>query len=119
MENKYFAKINLSKINKNKITQREYTDKLGNKHKISELEIEMIPLKKEELVYKGEERFLWKIGFMTEKSVKNKNGEWINGNTLADIVMWKDKPKVEGMDIEYPIEETEGINLDNLDDLPF
>lgn len=111
---KAYAKLNLNKINKNKITQRAYKDKTGQEHIVKELEIEIVPLKTPEKIHEGTERNLWKVGFITEKSVKNEVGEWINGNTLGDVTEWRDKKFdiVENTEsFKYPTEDIDESSI--------
>ena len=85
--------LNVTKINKDKITTRSYTNNEGQEVEVKELKIDLVPLKQTKVIHEKDNRQLVKVGFATEPSVKNEAGEWVNGAILGDIVEWQDKPQ--------------------------
>lgn len=109
------VKIAVSKINKNNIKSRSFTNGEGVEVEIKELEVDLIDLKEQKVVFENDKGKLVKVGFMAEKSFKDGEGKWKNGTTLGDITEWHDKEvKSEQQgEVEYPNEEI------NAEDIPF
>jgi len=95
---KLIAKIDVTKINKEKIIDRKY-QKDGKEVIAKELDLELVPLRSEKIVHRNGERMLMKIGFVSEKSVKKEDGTYENGNIIGDIMEWRDD---DGLDVIDP-----------------
>jgi len=116
--NKLSLRLNLGKIDKTKITPRSYTNQAGVEITEQNYDIEICPLKVEKLIKEGDTWALWKVGFATEKSTKNADGSYNNGNILGDVTEMRNKqtsesviPSVEGAGYTGEVAKT--------DDIPF
>jgi hypothetical protein len=85
-------KLDLNKIKKENIQEREYQNKAGDTVKVRELELETKTLKEVKEVTKSKDgqKVLVKTGFVALKSVKNEDGTWTNGDIVGDVMEWRD-----------------------------
>lgn len=114
---RYNSKIDVLKINKEKIIERTFVNKEGQNVTVKELELEIVPLKEiKEVLNPGQGRRLMKVGFISEKPVKNEDGTYTNGNILGDVLEWQDVPTVGDTGIEYPDPADPSVRLE---DIPF
>ena len=107
-------KIDVTKINKDKIVERHFTTKDGKDVAARELKLDIVPLKEPKLIKEGETWAMWKTHFVsiaqTDDERKNKAKSVIIGNGI----MFKDKKAEEqSQDVPYPVEEI------NPEDIPF
>lgn len=111
-------KIDLTKIDKNKITERKYQNKQGEEVTVKEFEFEGV-FKDEKVIKDGETWELVKTGFVTGKGVKQADGSYSKEPIFGDIIEIRDK----GNKIETPSVEGQGYNGElgevNVDDIPF
>lgn len=114
---RYNSKIDVLKINKEKIIERTFVNKEGKNVTVKELELEIVPRKEQKEIYnKGDGTRLMNVGFISEKSIKNEDGTYTNGTILGDVTEWQDVPTVAGTDIEYPDPADPTVRFE---DLPF
>lgn len=112
---KYSAKIDVTKINKDKIISVAYTNKDGQQVTKKEIDLEIVPRKEQKEIFnKGDGTRLMSVGFISEKSIKNEDGTYTNGTILGDVLEWQDVPKVPGTDIEYPDPADPTVHIDDI-----
>lgn len=110
---KYTTKLDVTKINKDKIVSRTFTNKQGQEITAKEIELEIVPIKDpKEIFNKGDGRRLMKVGFISEKSIKNEDGTYTNGTILGDVTEWQDVPTVGDTGIEYPDPADPHVHID-------
>jgi len=123
--NKINVRINIDKIDKTKIKSRTYKNAVGVMVTVRELEVEILPIREEKIVHTTAEYDFVKVGFMSDKSVKNANGTWDNGTPLGDAIEIRKKavapePVVELDIFGDPVPEAEDTGaVPNPDDIPF
>lgn len=109
-------KIDLTKIDKNKIVERKYTNKNNEEVTVKEYEFEAI-LNKEEVIKQGEGYNLVKLGFITGRGKKLENGEYSKEPIFGDVIELKNTiqeiPESKGIDM------TEFTGEVNVEDIPF
>lgn len=112
---RYNSKIDVLKINKEKIIERTFVNKEGQNVTVKELELEIVPVKEiKEILNPGQGRRLMKVGFISEKSIKNEDGTYTNGTILGDVTEWQDVPTVGNTGIEYPDPADPHVHIDNI-----
>lgn len=110
-------KLDVSKIEKDKIVARTYTNKEGQEITSQDLELEVVELKEKKLIKEGDTWNLYKTHFVTHPSIKNDDGTYTNGTIIGDGVSFEDKGATSTAPAaampEYPEEEI------NPADIPF
>lgn len=115
---KYSFKINLSKIDKNKIEERTYKNKEGEEVTVREYSFEAI-LNKEEVIKTGDTWEMVKRGFVTGKGTKLEDGNYSKEPIFGDVIEIRNtesKPVPEGKGIDVSEFEDGAVNVD---DIPF
>lgn len=135
--------IDVSKINKDKITTRTYTDKNGNEVTQRLYKMEVVPLKEKKILKEGssngKEWSLLKTHFVKEYQTKDEKdakaetnfiGDATSMQSLAEIAedamkeqVWEDY-QIRQRNPEYPTPSEQGMNFkmptaDELDEVPF
>ena len=112
---KYTTKLDVTKINKDKIVSRTFTNKQGQEITVKEIELEIVPIKEtKEIFNKCDGRRLMKVGFISEKSIKNEDGTYTNGTILGDVTEWQDVPRVGNTGVEYPDPADPHVHIDDI-----
>ena len=109
-------KLDVSKIEKDKIKPRTYTNKEGVDVTTQDLDLELVELKEKKLIKEGDTWIMYKTHFVAHPSVKNADGTYNNGSIIGDGITFEDKssaPQATAPAPEYPEEEI------NPEDIPF
>jgi len=109
-------KLDVSKIEKDKIKPRTYTNKEGVNVTTQDLDLELVELKEKKLIKEGDTWIMYKTHFVAHPSVKNADGTYTNGSIIGDGVVFEDRsatPQAASPTNEYPEEEI------NPEDIPF
>jgi len=85
--------IDPTKVTKEKITTREYEDKLGTMVKKTELKMVVVPLKESKVIWENDERKLIKKYFVAEEQTKEERESGAETNFLGEGLVWEDKGK--------------------------
>lgn len=103
--------IDVSKIDKNKIISRTWTDKEGNSRTVKELKLDIVPLRETKLLKDGDTYMLYKTHFVAEQSTQAERDAKAKSKIIGEGTMFKNKPKVE----EEIMPEIESME----DEIPF
>lgn len=99
MNNKIILKLDVSKIDKNKIVKKSFTNKDGETINKLELDLELIPLNSPRMVKDAPTYQLLKTHFISIPQTKEEKENRINSRIIGDGLMFKNKsepvPKVE------------------------
>ncbi len=68
--NKVSITLDLSKINKTKITERSYANKAGETKVVKDYKVELIPVKEPKIVTQGQDWVMEKTHFVVESQTK-------------------------------------------------
>lgn len=72
--------LDITKINKDKITERKYKDKEGVEHTAKEYKMKIVPLKEKKFITKGEGWEMFKTHFVVEKKDNKEEEDNFIGN---------------------------------------
>lgn len=115
--NKLSLKINLSQLDKTKIEVREYQNQAGETVTEKNYPCELIPLKAEKVVKVAQDYTIIKVAFIADKSTKNADGTYTNGNIIGEAIEFR-KPQVASSPVKTSsFDPTTGAV--NVDDIPF
>lgn len=117
--NKINIKINIDKIDRNKIKTRTYKNAAGIDVTVKEYEVELMPIREEKVVHSTPEYDIVKVGFLSERSVKNASRGWDNGTIIGDAVEIRNKEKPKEKDPFDDIVQDDTGDAVNVDDIPF
>lgn len=76
--------LDLTKIDKSKITERKYTDKAGVEHTAKEYKIDVVPLKAEKFVTEGSWGKMFKTHFVAQAQTKEEREARANSVFVGD-----------------------------------
>jgi hypothetical protein len=120
---KYSFTIDVTKIPKESIIPRTYTNKSNESIAVKEVEFEAV-INKNELVTSGATWELYKVGFITFKGKKLENGEYSKEPIFGDVKEFRTKGDMPTTSSIAPV-EGKGIDMSeftgevNSDDIPF
>jgi len=100
---KISIKIDLSKIDKTKITERKYTNKEGKEVVIREYALDIVPLKEKKLIKEGDTWAMVKTHFVAEPQTKEERANGQPSVILGDGIVFEDK----GTSAPYKVQEEE------------
>lgn len=103
--------IDVSKINKNKITERKFTNSQGEEITVKEYRMDILPLKEEKTIKTGDGWEMVKSHFVVESPSKEEKDQKIKTPFLGDGIEFRLTQPVEQV-----VDNTEDINPD---DVPF
>jgi hypothetical protein len=112
---KISIKIDISKIDKTKITERKYTNKEGVEVVIKELSLDIVPLKEKKVIKEGDTWRMVKTHFVAEPQTKEERANGQPSNILGDGIVFEDNKA--SAPIDYP--EVTNTMTDEDFDLPF
>lgn len=105
--------LNLSKISKDRITERTYKDKDGVEQTVKELKIRVVPLKEKKFITKGDTWEMYKTHFVVEKkNSKEEPDVFIGDGFTFETINQEVNTKPQSAP-DYPTEDI------NVDDIPF
>ena len=116
--NKISLRIDLKKIDKNKAIPRVYTNQAGVEVTEFNYDVDVLPLRQEKLIKEGDTWALWKVGFVSEKSTKNADGSYNNGNIIGESTEMRTKQTSEPVSPSVTPKGYEGEVADT-SDIPF
>jgi hypothetical protein len=102
---KISIKIDVTRIPKEKIVERRYTNKAGHEVAVKELELEIVPSKETKLIKDGDTWELHKTHFVAVKQSKEERANKEKGIIIGDGFQFLDKKvgsENENQDVEYP-----------------
>lgn len=109
-------KIDVTKIPREKIIERHYTNKVGHEVVVKEVSFEAVPKSEPKMIKEGDTWQLWETHFITIEQTKEEREQKLKGIIVGNAVMFKER-KVEAedvsQDIPYPEEEL------SADSIPF
>lgn len=88
---KISIKIDLSKIDKTKITERKYTNKEGVEVTIKELALDIVPLKEKKVIKEGDTWTMVKTHFVAEPQTKQERDNGQPSVILGDGIVFENK----------------------------
>jgi hypothetical protein len=113
MKEKLNITLDLSKINKEKIVNREYQNNAGETVIGKEYKIEVIPLKQEKVIKSTPDWSMIKTHFIVESQTKEEREARTPSNYIGEgIVFRKGAEQTDGVFEAYP-------DSPNTDDIPF
>jgi len=89
MSEKILVTLDMSKINKDKITKREYKNKAGEDISAKDYKIEVIPLKKETLLKQGDGWNMIKTHFVIEGLTPEERREKVEATIIGDGIVFR------------------------------
>jgi len=105
--------MDVTKINKDKITERSY-EKEGQQVIVKDYKFDFVPTK-EELIKEGDTWNMVKVGFIAESTTKEERDGGYKGSILGNGIVFRDKAVVqENQDFSQP----DGQTID-VDSIPF
>lgn len=110
--------LDLSKINKDKIVPRTFTNKAGEEITVKEYKIEVIPLKEQRMIKAGNGWNLMKTHFVVEGQTKEERAAKAPSVFIGEGLQFVDTAS---QDVEYPDPDMKRLNSDGTspDDIPF
>jgi len=113
---KFTFKIDLTKINKDRIITRQFQNQAGETVTVKEYEFEAVP-KTSSMIKEGDSWQLWKTGFISGKSIKQENGSYSKEPIFGDVLEFRSKDNGSAMAEVKP----QGYNGEIVDysDIPF
>jgi len=93
--------IDLSKIDKTKIIEREFTTKAGEVVKQKLYKLDLVPLKEPKFVKEGPTWLLEKVGFLAEPQTKEERDAKVPSVFLGDVTSFREHNKTPDGD-NYP-----------------
>jgi len=93
---KISIKIDVSKIDKSKITSRTFTTKDGKEVTVKEIALDIVPVKEAKLLKEGDTYQLWKTHFVTIPQSKEDRENKVKSAILGDGVIFKNKEAPQG-----------------------
>lgn len=106
---KYSFTIDVTKIPKESIVPRTYTNKSNESITVKEVEFEAV-INKNELITSGTTWELYKVGFITFKGKKLENGEYSKEPIFGDVKEFRTKSDATTSSNTAPI-EGKGIDM--------
>lgn len=88
---KISIKIDLSKIDKTKITERTYTNKEGKEVTVKELALDIVPLKEKKVIKEGDTWTMVKTHFVAEPQTKQERDNGQPSVILGDGIVFENK----------------------------
>ena len=94
---KISIKIDVSKIDKSRITKRTYQNKSGETVTVNEIALDIVPLKETKLLKDGDTYQLWKTHFVAIPQTKEEREQKVKSRIIGDGTIFKNKetPPVE------------------------
>ena len=83
--------IDVSKIDKTKIVDREFTTKDGQVIKSKDLKLDVVPVKEPKLIKEGDTWEMWKTHFVAMEQTKEERENKVKSVILGDGIMFKSK----------------------------
>jgi len=83
--------IDVSKIDKTKIVDREFTTKDGQVIKSKDLKLDVVPVKEPKLIKEGDTWEMWKTHFVAMEQTKEERENKVKSVILGDGIMFKKK----------------------------
>lgn len=91
---KLTLRLDLTKIDKTKITDRTYQKQDGTSVTEKNYNFELVPLKEEKVVKTTDKYVLVKVAMLADKSIKGADGKYINGTVLGDALEFRNVEEV-------------------------
>jgi hypothetical protein len=101
MKNKIIVTINLSQLDKSRITERKFTNKEGKEVTVKEYKMELVPLKQEKSIKTGNGWEMIKTYFVTSSSTKEERQAKTQLPILGDGIEFRTVGGTEKA-VEYP-----------------
>lgn len=118
--NKVSITLNVSKFNKDKITERTYTNNEGDEVRFKEYKVDLIPLKQPKVIKTGEGWVIKKTHFVVEAQTKEERNNKEPDNFVGEGFVFEKTEPVQSTrsssvpdSVDYPDEDI------NVDDIPF
>lgn len=102
--------IDVTKIPKEKIVERHFTNSQGHEVIAKDLKLEVVPLREEKIIKQGDTWKMVKTHFVSLTQTKEEKAGKIKGVIIGDGIVFRNK---ETAPIEYPTEDI------NPNDIPF
>jgi len=90
--------LDVSKIDKTKITERKFKDKQGVEQTIKELKLDIVPLKEEKILKDGETWTLVKTHFVSMQQSKEDRAKGTKSVIIGDGIEIRDKKGTKAVD---------------------
>lgn len=116
MNDKLTITIDVSKVDKTKITERRYNDKAGHEFIAKELKLDVVPLKEAKMLKEGDGWQMWKTHFVAIPQSKEERENKVKSIIVGDGLMFKTKveaPKEATIQTKPPVDDV------NPNDIPF
>lgn len=107
--------LDLTKIDKSRITERKYTDKAGVEHVAKEYKLDVIPLKSEKFVTEGSWGKMIKTHFVVQAQTKEEREAKADSVFIGDGFRFE-RPEAQNSPSVVPGHSEEEINPE---DIPF
>ncbi len=91
MNQKISLTINVSKIDKSKIVKRNYKNKEGQEVTITEMKLDVIPLKEARVVKVTDDYTIFKTHFVAEQQTKEEKENKVKSNIIGDGIIFEKK----------------------------
>ena len=103
--------LDVSKIDKSKITERRYHDKNNKEVIVREIKLDIVPVREAKMIKDGGNWEMWKMYFVAIPQTTEERANKVKSVILGDGIVFKTK-KVEeqSQDIEYP----DGISVEDI-----
>lgn len=109
--------IDLTKLDKTKIIDREYTAKDGTVIKQKLYKLDAVPLKQIKFIKEGDTWVLNKVGFLAEPQTPEQRENKVSVIILGDITEFNERPKQPSGDY-YPMDDNNALGSMDSGDTP-
>ena len=110
MNEKITITIDVTKIPKDRIMERHFTDKEGHEVVVKELKLDVVPSREPAKIKDGDTWEMWKTHFVALPQRKEERENKVKSVYLGNGIMFK-KKKVEEEPTDYPSEDIDPTNI--------
>jgi hypothetical protein len=109
--------IDVTKIDKSKITDRKFTNKNGEEITAKDLKLDVVPLKEPKKIKEGDTWEMWKTHFVVVPQTKEERENEVPSVFVGDGLMFKSKKEAPQEQV-VDVTQTDESDID-VNDIPF